>query len=154
VTATIRPLQSEDAPDLAANCFSDLPPDEVQERVREDLALQEKGEGLTLVAVEGGRVGVHAKLLKGDRAGWLFNVAAHPDFRGRGILQALLADLAGHARAMGIRLLAAHVRADNLRARRAYEKAGFRCAGQDGMGGEQLRYELKLGQERPRSCRS
>jgi ribosomal protein S18 acetylase RimI-like enzyme len=144
VPVTIRPLQLADALLLAADCFPDLPPDEVLERVRDDLALREKGEGITLVAVEAGRVGVHAKLLKGERAGWIFNVAAHPDFRGRGILQALLADLADHARAMGIERLAAHVRADNLRARRAYEKAGFRCAGQDGMRGEQLRYELKL----------
>ena len=64
VTVTIRPLQQADAVDLAANCFPDLPPDEVLERVREDLALREKGEGITLVAVEAGRVGVHVKLLK------------------------------------------------------------------------------------------
>jgi RimJ/RimL family protein N-acetyltransferase len=45
---------------------------------------------------------------------------------------------------MGIVRLRAHVRADNRRARRAYEKAGFRSVGQDGMRGEQLRYELVI----------
>ena len=83
-----------------------------------------------------------SKLLKKDDSGWVFNVASHPDFRGRGIVQDLLADLARRARAMGMVRLLAHVRADNRRARRAYEKAGFRSVGQDGMRGEQLRYEI------------
>ena len=144
MTIIIRPLQQADAADLAANCFPDLPPEDVLDAVREDLALQEAGEGVTLVAVEDGRVGVHAKLLKKDDSGWVFNVASHPDFRGRGIVQELLADLARRARAMGIVRLLAHVRADNRRARRAYEKAGFRPVGQDGMRGEQLRYELDI----------
>jgi ribosomal protein S18 acetylase RimI-like enzyme len=144
VTIIIRPLQPTDAGDLAKNCFPDLPPEDVLDAVREDLALQEAGQGITLVAVEDGRVGLHAKLLKKDDSGWIFNVASRPEFRGRGILQDLLAELARRARAMGIVRLLAHVRADNRRARRAYEKAGFRSVGQDGMRGEQLRYELDI----------
>ena len=140
----IRPLQQADAADLAENCFPGLPIEDVLDAVREDLALQEAGQGITLVAVEDGRVGVHAKLQKKDDSGWVFNVASHPDFRGRGIVQDLLTDLARRARAMGIARLLAHVRADNRRARRAYEKAGFRSVGQDGMRGEQLRYELDI----------
>jgi ribosomal-protein-alanine N-acetyltransferase len=144
VAIIIRPLQQDDAADLAKNCFPDLPPEDVLDAVREDLALQEAGQGITLVAVEGGRIGVHAKLLRKDDSGWVFNVASHSDFRGRGIVQDLLADLARRARAMGMVRLLAHVRADNRRARRAYEKAGFRSVGQDGMRGEQLRYELDI----------
>jgi len=144
VAIIIRPIQQDDAADLAKNCFPDLPPEDVLDAVREDLALQEAGQGITLVAVEGGRIGVHAKLLRKDDSGWVFNVASHSDFRGRGIVQDLLADLARRARAMGMVRLLAHVRADNRRARRAYEKAGFRSVGQDGMRGEQLRYELDI----------
>ena len=144
MTAIIRPLEQADAAGLAANCFPDLPPEDVLDAVREDLALQEAGQGITLVAVEDGRVGLHVKLLKKDDHGWVFNVASHPDFRGRGIVQELLAELARRARTMGIVRLLAHVRADNRRARRAYEKAGFHSVGQDGMRGEQLRYELDI----------
>ncbi len=144
MTIIIRPLQQADAAGLAASCFPDLPPEDVLDSVRDDLALQASAQGVTLVAVEDGRVGVHAKLLKKDDSGWVFNVASNPDFRGRGIVQDLLADLARRARAMGIVRLLAHVRADNRRARRAYEKAGFRPVGQDGMRGEQLRYERDI----------
>jgi ribosomal protein S18 acetylase RimI-like enzyme len=140
----IRPLRAEDADDLARNCFPDLPREDVLDAVREDLALQESGQGVTLVAVADGQVGFHAKLLKKDDSGWIFNVASHPDFRGRGMVQDLLADLARRARVMGMVRLLAHVRADNRRARRAYEKAGFRAVGQDGMRGEQLRYKLDI----------
>jgi ribosomal-protein-alanine N-acetyltransferase len=141
---TIRPLQPADAADLAKYCFPDLPSEDVLEAVREDLALQQAGQGFTLVAVEDGRVGLHAKLLKKEDCGWIFNVASQPEFRGRGIAQELFAELARRARAMGIVRLLAHVRADNRRARRAYEKAGFRSVAQDGMRGEQLRYELDI----------
>ena len=144
MTSIIRPLQQADAADLAKNCFPDLPPEDVLDAVREDLALQKAGQGVTLVAIVDGRVGLHAKLLKKEDSGWIFNVASHPDFRGHGIVQELLADLARRARAMGIVRLLAHVRADNRRARRAYEKSGFRSVGQDGMRGEQLRYELDI----------
>jgi ribosomal protein S18 acetylase RimI-like enzyme len=140
----IRPLRPADAPAIQKDCFPELPLEDVEERVEEDLALQDKGEGITLVAEEGARIGVHAKLLKRNQAGWIFNVASHPDFRGRGILQRLFGELETRARDMGITRLAIHVRADNVRARRAYEKAGFRHVGQDGMRGDQLRYEKKV----------
>lgn len=143
----IRPLEPGDAPEFHRNCFPELAPDEAAERVRDDLEAAEQGNGVTLVAVEAGRVGVTAKLLRQGAVGWVFNVSAHPDFRGRGILQALLDQIAERARAMGLARLAIHVRADNARARRAYEKAGFKYAGQDGMRGEQWRYERKLAED-------
>lgn len=144
MTATIRPLQPLDSADLHSRCFPDLSAAEVGERVRDDLEAQAAGEGVTLVAVEAGRVGATAKLLRQGNAGWVFNVLAHPELRGRGIVQAMLDRLADEARQMGLARLCIHVRADNLRARRAYEKAGFRLVGQDGMRGEQLRYERRI----------
>ena len=140
----IRPVQAGDLPDFGALCFPELPAEDAAERVRDDLAVEAAGEGVTLVAEEGGRVGATAKLLRSGDIGWVFNVSAHPDFRGRGIVQRLLDELAARAQAMGLRRLAAHVREDNLRARRAYEKAGFKCVGQEGMRGAQLRYERPL----------
>jgi len=145
MSVIIRLLRPADSPDVAACCFPELSQDDVAERVQEDLALQGKGEGFTLVAEVDGRVGVTAKMVKCGRVGWIFNVAAHPDFRGRGVVQKLLERLAKRARRMGTERLAIHVRADNAAARRAYEKAGFHHVAQDGMRGEQLRYERRLG---------
>jgi ribosomal protein S18 acetylase RimI-like enzyme len=145
---TIRPLRADDVADFAALCFPELPAAEAEERLREDLAAEAAGEGVTLVAEEGGRAGATAKLLRSGETGWVFNVSAHPDFRGRGIVQRLLDELASRARGMGMTRLAAHVREDNLRARRAYEKAGFKCVGQEGMRGAQLRYERPLSDHR------
>lgn len=140
----IRPLRAGDLADFAALCFPELPAEDAGERLHDDLAAESSGEGVTLVAEEGGRAGATAKLLRSGDIGWVFNVSAHPEFRGRGIVQRLLNDLAVRARAMGLVRLAAHVREDNPRARRAYEKAGFKCVGQEGMRGAQLRYERPL----------
>lgn len=137
----IRPLRSTDLADFAARCFPELSAEDAEERLRDDLAAEVAGEGVTLVADEDGRVGATAKLLRSGDIGWVFNVSAHPDFRSRGIVQSILGDLAVRARDMGLRRLAIHVREDNARARRAYEKAGFKYVGQEGMRGAQLRYE-------------
>lgn len=141
---TIRPMQRADLNDLASFCFPELPLDEVRERVEDDLAAMAQGEGATLVAEEAGRVGMTARLLPNGAVGWIFNVASHGDFRGRGILQLLLADMEKRGRDMGLARLAIHVREDNPRARRAYEKAGFKLVGSEGMHGAQLRYEKEL----------
>ncbi len=141
---TIRPLKREDLDDLASLCFPELPIEELRERVEEELAAQARGEGVTLVAEEGGRVGVTARLVPSGEVGWLFNISSHPDFRGRGILQRLLGRMEEIARERGLTRLAIHVREDNSRACRAYEKAGFKRVGAEGMHGTQLRYEKKL----------
>jgi len=141
---TIRPLKREDLDDLAVLCFPELPFEEVRERVEEELGVQARGEGVTLVAEEEGRVGVTARLVPSAEVGWLFNVSAHLDFRGRGILQRLLARMEELARERRLTCLAIHVREENTRARRAYEKAGFKLIGSEGMRGAQLRYEKKL----------
>lgn len=140
----VRLLRREDLEDLAELCFPELPVDEVRERVEEDLQLQARGEGVTLVAEEGGRAGATAKLLVSGETGWIFNVSAHESFRGRGVLQRLFRELEKRAVEMKLTRLAIHVREDNPRARRAYEKAGFKFAGTEGMRGAQLRYEKKI----------
>ena len=140
----IRPLREEDCAALPAACFPETPADDVAARLADELAAQAAGEGLTLVAEEGGRVGAAMTLQVRGGGAWVHNVAAHPDFRGRGIIQRMFKRLLKEARARGLTRLSLHVRRDNLPAVRAYERAGFRYAGEDGMRGEQLRYERRL----------
>lgn len=143
-SAVIRLLTQSDIDDIAENCFPELSRDEVIERVTEDIALQQKEEGFTLVAEVEKGIFATAKLLKRGEVGWVFNVVTHPSLRGKGIMQQLFSALAATAQEMGLKRLAIHVRADNTAARRAYEKAGFRYAGVDGMRGDQLHYEKPL----------
>lgn len=57
--------------------------------------------------------------------GWLDQLCVHPDFFGVGVAAALLA-AARRVAPAGVRL---DVNADNLRARRFYEREGFSCRG-------------------------
>jgi ribosomal-protein-alanine N-acetyltransferase len=138
VALLIRPAVASDAEQIRANCFPDAGPDEIADGFAGD------SEGLAFVAEEDGRIGAHALLIPSGPTGWLVNIAAHPDFRGRGIVQKLLDEIALEAAKLGLAKLCIHVREDNPAARKAYEKAGFRCVGQDGMRGAQLRYERSL----------
>jgi [ribosomal protein S18]-alanine N-acetyltransferase len=55
----------------------------------------------------------------------ILNVAAHPDFRRRGVGTALLAAAIDEARARNVSLMILEVRRSNLEARRLYRKFGF-----------------------------
>jgi ribosomal protein S18 acetylase RimI-like enzyme len=55
----------------------------------------------------------------------IHDIAVHPDFRGKGIGQALLAAVEEHAREHGCGKVTLEVRSDNHRAMAAYRKAGF-----------------------------
>ena len=55
----------------------------------------------------------------------IHDIAVHPDFRGKGIGQALLAAVEEHARQHGCGKVTLEVRSDNHRAMAAYRKAGF-----------------------------
>ena len=125
-------------------CFLDSAPEERPGRVAEEVDEAANGVGLTLVAVEAGRViGMGKVALAGEHA-WLHNMNVREGFRGRGVGAELTRRLAAMARQSGARRMFAHVRADNAAARRAYEKAGMRCCCVDGMRGEQLRYGMEL----------
>ena len=56
---------------------------------------------------------------------WIQTVYVRPDWRGRGVFDALYEHLRARARAAGTAALRLYVRRDNLPARRAYERAGM-----------------------------
>ncbi|MGO9061947.1 MAG: ribosomal protein S18-alanine N-acetyltransferase [Candidatus Binataceae bacterium] len=55
----------------------------------------------------------------------VLNVAVHPDFRQRGIGEALMAEAVAEARARKAQLMILEVRRSNLAARKLYRKFGF-----------------------------
>lgn len=55
----------------------------------------------------------------------ILNIAVHPDFRQRGIGEALMAEAVAEARARKAQLMILEVRRSNLKARKLYRKFGF-----------------------------
>lgn len=84
---------------------------------------------LWLVAVDGdtvaGYVGSQSVLGESD----MMNVAVHPDFRRRGVGEALILELIAALKEQGNHCLSLEVRASNEPARNLYEKLGFRQVG-------------------------
>jgi len=146
-TLKIRELRAGDIPEVARACFPDNPAEDIEERLRDELSAQERGRGVTLVALHGGRVAGALTLQVHGHVGWIHNMAVTPEFRGRRIAHQLLAHLCQECRQRGLDRLALHVVRSNKAAIRAYERAGFRFADTDGMRGEQLRYERRLGDD-------
>lgn len=56
---------------------------------------------------------------------WLQTIYVRPEWRGRGVFDALYSHLQGHARSAGAAALRLYVHEDNVRARRAYERVGM-----------------------------
>ena len=80
---------------------------------------------LWLVAEEEGRVaGYIGSQTCGDESD-VMNVAVHPDFRRRGIAEALVTSLVEQLKAINSRCLTLEVRASNAPAIALYEKIGF-----------------------------
>ena len=141
---TIRTLNAGDLDEVARVCFPENDPDDIRDRLRDELVMLAEGRGWTLVAECGGAVcgTVHVELSHGR--GWVHNVAVCEGRRGQGIAGRLLAEAEGLCRSAGAGSLSLHVRRDNPGACRAYEKAGYRFVAVDGMRGDQLRYRLDL----------
>ena len=82
-----------------------------------------------LVALEGeqvvGYVGSQTVIDESD----MMNIAVHPDFRRRGIAEALVAELEAALCQRGSRALTLEVRDSNVAAITLYEKMGFRQVG-------------------------
>lgn len=57
------------------------------------------------------------------------NIAVHPDYQGKGIGDALLAEMEQRARSRGSRSMTLEVRVGNKVAQNLYRKHGFYCAG-------------------------
>ena len=141
---TVRLLRAADAEALSADGFNETSVDDPAERVRDELAAQEAGTGLTLVAEVEGEVVATMRMTRHDPDGWIHNVAVLPGWRGRGIAGRLFEEMIERCRRVSVNRLLVHARRDNASAVRAYEKAGFRFAAADGMRGEQLRYERPI----------
>lgn len=77
---------------------------------------------------EGGVVGYIGMMYVLDE-GYISNVAVHPDFRRRGVADALLDALEARARALLLSFLTLEVRQSNAPAVALYEKHGYRVAG-------------------------
>lgn len=84
---------------------------------------------LWLVALEGDRVAgyVGSQSVLGESD--MMNVAVHPDFRRRGVAEALVLELVAQLKAKENYCLTLEVRASNAPARKLYEKLGFQQVG-------------------------
>ena len=149
-TATVRPIQTSDAPFLRALTravvqagdgvvmgASDLPADDdsVAERIRERTS-GEATNRLTLTAWLDehmvAEASVHRLNLSLIRHTALLDIQVHPDVQelglGRALMQRLI-DWAAHFDDDPVLRLELYVRADNTRARRLYESLGFEVEG-------------------------
>lgn len=82
-----------------------------------------------LVAVEGDTVAgyIGSQTVMGETD--MMNVAVHPDFRRRGIAEALVSALVDNLKKQGSHCLTLEVRASNIPAQTLYEKLGFSLIG-------------------------
>ena len=106
------------------------------------------------VTAEGAWVGTLAVLVEraGERdfegveirrpAGGIVGVYVDPEFRGRGVIQPLFDAALDWVRERGLDYARLYVHSDNSRARRAYERAGFRPTGVTLAGSIGLELEL------------
>lgn len=84
---------------------------------------EELGQGLFLVAVEGGAVAGYVGCQTVLDEGYITNVAVFPEYRRQGIAERLLTTL--FERAAGLTFITLEVRASNTPALALYEKLGF-----------------------------
>ena len=82
-----------------------------------------------LVALEGDKVVGYVGSQTVIDASDMMNIAVHPDFRRRGIAEALIVALEEQLQQRGSRMLLLEVRASNAPAIALYEKLGFSQAG-------------------------
>ena len=82
-----------------------------------------------LTAETGGAVVGYVGMLYVLDEGYISNVAVRPDYRRRGVAEALLAALEARGRALMLSFLTLEVRESNAPAVALYEKRGYRMAG-------------------------
>lgn len=83
---------------------------------------------VTVLRRDAGTTDHHGRVVTAAR-GDVVGVYVRPDHRGTGAIEALLDAAARWVSALGDRALTLDVHADNARARRAYERCGFRPSG-------------------------
>ncbi len=109
-------------------------------------------QGITLILEEGGSArGLVAGMPDAQDPAIVYLMAMwlHPDLRGSGAADALVAEHLAWARSVGAGFVRLHVIATNGRARRLYERHGFRLTGRqvvrEGDGRVELQMECSLG---------
>lgn len=108
---------------IEQQCFS-LPWTEAMIRMQ----LQPDSHVFLTAETEGVVVGYVGMLYVLDE-GYISNVAVRPDFRRRGVAEALLRALEARSRALRLSFLTLEVRAGNAAAVALYEKRGYRVVG-------------------------
>ena len=108
---------------IEQQCFS-LPWTEAMLRMQ----LQPDSHVFLTAETEGSVVGYIGMLYVLDE-GYISNVAVRPDFRRRGVAEALLRALEARARALRLSFLTLEVRSGNAAAIALYEKRGYRVVG-------------------------
>ena len=108
---------------IEQQCFS-LPWTEAMLRMQ----LQPDSHVFLTAETEGVVIGYVGMLYVLDE-GYISNVAVRPDFRRRGVAEALLRALEARARALRLSFLTLEVRAGNAAAVALYEKRGYRVVG-------------------------
>jgi ribosomal-protein-alanine N-acetyltransferase len=94
-----------------------------------DREIRENRLAFYIVAEIGSRLAGYAGLWRVMDEGHITNVAVHPDFRRRGIGEALVSVLLAHTAANGVLSHTLEVRASNAAAISLYSKFGFEPAG-------------------------
>lgn len=129
----IREVKQTDAKDLWENIFSRNTPEEVEERIANNIIKMKSGSCIQFVAEVDGVVIGNMKLDKEEFALHehrcsLGDVVVNPAFQGMGIARKLLEGCKQQAKSWGLKLLTVHVRGGTP-AEEVYKKLGFIEAG-------------------------
>lgn len=122
-------MRSSDVASLRENCFTLNTYDEVRANVERALAQEASGEGISLVAVEDGRLLANLTVtrnghrLRRHRA-HLGGFVIHPDAQGSGLARGLTTAAAKRAQSIGCEVLEIEVRG-GTHAEEAYRGLGF-----------------------------
>jgi ribosomal protein S18 acetylase RimI-like enzyme len=107
-------------------------PDWRAEKAQQVRAACAPGAGMAMVADADGRIAGFVTCYVSEHGGWaeIGNNAVHPDFQGHGIGTAMYEEVFRRLRERGIKFVKVSTGGDpfHARARRAYEKAGFKVA--------------------------
>ena len=91
--------------------------------------ISEGGVGFAAIEKASGRLVSYAGMIFSAYEGDITDVATHPDFRRRGLSNAVMDKLIEFSRAKGLSSIALEVRVSNLAAISLYEGLGFEIAG-------------------------
>lgn len=82
-------------------------------------------EGFIVAEINGIVTGYVAGFLASQEVGRIFSLAVHPAYQNRGVGSILLKEIINILRNMGVSEIILEVRANNIKAKKFYEKHGF-----------------------------